>query len=106
MTLLAVMARARVTQGAGSGVPTSGQYWAYLTGQVTSQASLTTGAAQSEPSGHLAAAGAAPGRSSTSCQVRQGAGCTQGAGGYQGHDEVRAPPGWGRVHIRVYARPG
>ena len=50
MSVLAVMARYRVTQGAGWWVPISGCSMAYLPGQVTCLAYLSTGAAKSEPS--------------------------------------------------------
>ena len=49
LTPLPVMARVSVTQGACQGVPFSGQEQGHLTGQVTSQAHLSTGAARSEP---------------------------------------------------------
>ena len=49
MALLAVMARYRVTQGAGVRVPISGATGCRLLGQVTSAGSLSTGTARSEP---------------------------------------------------------
>ena len=56
MTTLAVMAACWVTRGAVAGYPISGAIGGLVMGQVTSQASLSWGAAKSEPSGHLAAA--------------------------------------------------
>ena len=53
MAVLAVIAGCRVTEGAGSRVPISGCSVPYLPGQVTSRHNVATGAAQSEPSGHL-----------------------------------------------------
>ena len=94
------MALFRVTQGACQGYPISGCRGAYLRGQVTSHASLATGAARSEPSGLLWRARGVPQRCVPGLAVlRVVPGCTQGAG-VHGGAKVRALHQGGRVHIR------
>ena len=94
------MATVCVTQGADQRVPISGQLWPGLRGQVTCRRSMATGAARSEPRAPLGRPHArrVPGTLPGGCRV--GARCTQGARWCHGRHRVRAPPGWGRVHIR------
>ena len=84
MTLLAVMTRCRVTQGAVSRVPISGALMGYLTGQLTLAGSLSTGAARSEP--HMVPG---TGRACRApCVHRYGGGCVPG-----GVPRVQGVPG-------------
>ena len=74
MTLLAIMAMYRVTQGAGPGVPFSGARCGLLTGQVTCPASLSTGADGSEPRRPPGTRGSTAGTQDTGTAVAGGAG--------------------------------
>ena len=97
-----------MTQGAGQGVPISGVPYPDLPGQVTCSASVSTGAAKSEPHGTLSPLSACRvHRCGYSGWCRMVRGCTRGAG-VQGQDQVRAPHRVRRVHIRVImaVRPG
>ena len=102
LTLLAVMARNRVTQGACWRVPISGQYGPVLTGQGTCLMHVATGAARSEPSGPRAPPGRAP------WHIMCGpAGVVRvlgvpGVAGCQGQSEARALHRCRRVHIQGY----
>ena len=102
------MAMYRVTPGAGTGVPISGQMVPGLTGQVMYPRSRATGAAQSEPHGLPDMPRGVHSAVPAPCRRGGARWCTQGGRVCQGRVRVRAVPRSGRVHIRagVAARPG
>ena len=76
-----VRARCRVTRGAVTEVPISGARVPCLTGQVTSRASMSKGAAKSEPSGHPALLRPLHRRRVRTTVRQRRAGCTRGERG-------------------------